>query len=426
MKKMKLKLTASQKKIIKQWFGGSRFTYNQCAKAMTKVIDESWHTDKKERKPFDKANAYTLRNLLVTRQPKKDTGENIGIDKHIRHKEEIYDSTPKEIRAFAVKDATTSFNNLRQKYFSFRSCPHINYRLKKNRFQTIGIPSTAIKTNCKVEIIDVKQKKRKSKNKKKTKKITTMISIYSKSFGEVKCLSKSALKIFGEGKQKMKHDVKLTYDGLDYWLCVPHEIEQKKQKPKKSVCGIDPGLRSFATCYEDNRTVEFRTDALKIKKLAYKLDRIHSEDGTNNSHRYLLESRRQRHRLDTVHTQVANFLAKRYGTIVLGRLDRQKFTRDKCHGFTQRMFAYLSHFKFRERLKLELSKFRKRSLIVTTEAYTSKTCGSCGNVKHDLGDAKVYRCDKCEYVADRDANAARNILLIRSKFGSEDGLSHDA
>lgn len=415
---MKVKLTTRQKQIAKEWFGSSRFTYNKTVEGMTKIIDDSWSRDGVERKRFDKANTYDLRNRLVTQKSKKE------IENHVHHKDEIY-NTPKEIRAFAVKDAVTSFNNLRSKFFKFKTCPHINFRRKKNRFQTMGIPNTAIKTNCVVEIITPKKKKKRGRKSKSRKKITTMITIYSKSFGVVECKSKSALKIFGHGKQKMRHDVRLMYDGLDYWLCVPHEIEQKKQKPVKTVCGIDPGLRSFLTCYEDNRTMEFRTDYDKLRSGLDKLDRIHSEDGSNNSRRYLLESRRQRHRIDTVHTQIAKFLAKRYNTIILGRLDRQKFTKDKCPSrMTQRLFAYLSHFKFRERLKLELSKFSGRSLIVTTEAYTSKSCGSCGFVKHDLGDAKVYACNKCDYVADRDANAARNILLIRSKFGSEDRLRH--
>lgn len=416
---MKLKLTTSQKQLLRKWFGGSRFTYNKVVESTNKIIDTSWSDDRKMRKSFDKANTYNLRDLLVTKESKKEKVSNLGIDEHVRHKDEIYD-VPKEIRAFAVKDATTSFNNLRQKFFKFKSCPHINFRRKKNRYQTLGIPNTAIKTNCRVEIIPPKKTKKRGRKPKSRKQVITTISIYSKTFGSVVCKSKSALKIFGEGKQKLKHDVRLMYDGLDYWLLVPYEIEQKKQKPIKSVCGIDPGIRSFLTCYEDNRTIDFKSDYGKIRSHLNKLDNIHATSGTNNSRQYLLESRRQRHRVDTLHTQISKFLAKRYGTIILGRLDRQKFTRDKCHGFTQRLFAFLSHFKFRERLKLELSKFSNRSLIITTEAYTSKTCGSCGYVKHDLGNAEVYRCDKCDYVVGRDANAARNILLIRANFGSED------
>ena len=50
-------------------------------------------------------------------------------------------------------------------------------------------------------------------------------------------------------------------------------------------------------------------------------------------------------------------------------------------------------------------------VIVCDEAYTSKTCGQCGAINRKLGGSKVFRCKPCGYTADRDASAARNILL---------------
>lgn len=45
------------------------------------------------------------------------------------------------------------------------------------------------------------------------------------------------------------------------------------------------------------------------------------------------------------------------------------------------------------------------------EDYTSKTCGNCGYIKNNLGANKIFECDKCKKIFDRDINGARNIYL---------------
>ncbi len=51
------------------------------------------------------------------------------------------------------------------------------------------------------------------------------------------------------------------------------------------------------------------------------------------------------------------------------------------------------------------------NVVVVDEAYTSKTCGSCGELNNKLGGNKVFKCNHCGLIADRDLHAARNILL---------------
>jgi len=44
-------------------------------------------------------------------------------------------------------------------------------------------------------------------------------------------------------------------------------------------------------------------------------------------------------------------------------------------------------------------------------AYTSRTCSGCQAIKESLGRSeRVYTCQHCGLVADRDSNAAINIL----------------
>jgi putative transposase len=54
------------------------------------------------------------------------------------------------------------------------------------------------------------------------------------------------------------------------------------------------------------------------------------------------------------------------------------------------------------------------TLIVADRWYpSSKTCSDCGTVKTKLSlSERVYRCDACGLVLDRDVNAARNLLSL--------------
>ena len=77
---------------------------------------------------------------------------------------------------------------------------------------------------------------------------------------------------------------------------------------------------------------------------------------------------------------------------------------------TVRSMLALSHYAFKQRL-LHMAKSRGCIVNICNEAYTSKTCGCCGNIKKDLGSAEIYECLKCNSIIDRDYNAARNIYL---------------
>jgi transposase len=50
-------------------------------------------------------------------------------------------------------------------------------------------------------------------------------------------------------------------------------------------------------------------------------------------------------------------------------------------------------------------------IIRCPEVFTTKTCGNCG-CENDISASKKYICKNCNYEADRDWNAARNILII--------------
>jgi transposase len=95
----------------------------------------------------------------------------------------------------------------------------------------------------------------------------------------------------------------------------------------------------------------------------------------------------------------------------LRRLERQK-SRRKKGGQIKRQLLYTSK--------------REGTFLVMIDRFypSSKTCSSCGTVRSELGlDERVFVCLDCGYVADRDYNAAKNIVqeALRST-GSSSGI----
>ena len=83
---------------------------------------------------------------------------------------------------------------------------------------------------------------------------------------------------------------------------------------------------------------------------------------------------------------------------------KRRITR-KC---VARMYT-LAHYRFRQFI-VHKAKQLGAHLFLVSEAHTTKTCGECG-IMHEFGGSEVFRCPACNRTADRDINAARNILI---------------
>lgn len=115
-----------------------------------------------------------------------------------------------------------------------------------------------------------------------------------------------------------------------------------------------------------------------------------------------------------VHRKMASWLCENHRVILIPKFEASRMVKRawrKIGSKTVRGMLTWSHYAFRAMLKDKAELFPWVSVVECDEAYTSKTCGGCGNLHHKLGSAKTFRCQGCGYVADRDINAARNILL---------------
>ena len=52
---------------------------------------------------------------------------------------------------------------------------------------------------------------------------------------------------------------------------------------------------------------------------------------------------------------------------------------------------------------------------IINEWMTSKMCSRCGEINEKLKGNKIYKCERCGLIIDRDINGARNIHIKARK-----------
>lgn len=224
-----------------------------------------------------------------------------------------------------------------------------------------------------------------------------------------------------------------------YYVCLVRQvaIRSENQAPTspQGVVALDPGVRTFQTCYDaDGLVAEWgEADMERLFKDCYAADRLQKrikETKGNSTKRYkrrmawhrLLQ--RIRHKVDEVHKKLSAWLCENYRVVLLPKFETQNMVRRrdrKLNSKTARSMCTWSHFRFRQRLLHTAELYPWCTIVVCDEQYTSKTCGACGRIHATLGSNKTFCCPACGYTADRDISAARNILLrylTREKIGS--------
>lgn len=219
------------------------------------------------------------------------------------------------------------------------------------------------------------------------------------------------------------------------------EDEYKRTHPhvacnkKEDFLGIDIGIKS-ALVLSDGISVEspkpLKNNLRKIKRLSRQLDkRTHARtkqerlSGVKKSNNYrklsvkLANAQRRVANIRRDFTQkVTTILTTNYGQIAVEDLNVKGMVRN------HRLAQSVSDVAFGELLRqIEYKSSYNGVTVKKADRFypSSKTCSVCGNVKYDLKlKDRIYRCDKCGSVIDRDYNASLNLLslLSNTKIGS--------
>ncbi|NMF66209.1 RNA-guided endonuclease InsQ/TnpB family protein [Brasilonema octagenarum] len=186
---------------------------------------------------------------------------------------------------------------------------------------------------------------------------------------------------------------------------------------QKDVVGVDLGLKVLATL----STCEVVVGTKSYKKYEAKLSRIqwlnrHKVVGSNNWKKAQLEIARLHRKIanirkDTLH-KLTTLLAKNHGTIVIEDLNVSGML---ANHKLAKAIADMSFFEFRRQLTYKCELYGSRLVVADRWFPSSKTCSNCGTKKQTLTlKERVFECDHCGFVIDRDLNAAINLSKIAS------------
>ena len=374
-KSLKLRIfpTKEQNKILNKWSGSSRFTYNKTIACLNNPKNNCF-------------NWMKLRNRFVTSKTRRGT-----INTFFNNKQWLLE-TPKSIRLSSVKEATKNlkacFTNLKNKNInSF----NLQFKKKKNELQNgwcIGLEKNNVL------------------------KEGDKLTIFSDSLGEIKYARKKQLHKLIEGNKPLK-DPRIQKDKFgDYYILLVFEKKIKKPpKIHKTVRSYDPGVNIFLTGYDPSGEASLigKGAGDKIISLLEELDDLISIKASKPK---ILKLRKRIYNLKKeMHNQVNNIVVKSSTLVLYPKLDTEKLSlkeRRQLTTKTVRKMLNLGHCEAYTKLR-QKCKEHGCQLLTVSEAFTTKTCCSCGNI-NTCSNERIYNCI-CGYKAERDINGAQNILL---------------
>lgn len=392
--------TKQQASKLKKWMGTVRWTYNQAVDAI--------------RTKKAKGKLQDLRNLLVT---------NNAIESFKSHEEwkkkdycQWVKDTPMDLRDDAIRDLVKAIDS------TSKLCKKKNQKFSYQQFSFRSRKKTQ-RSDCDTITIRGRDWGRKR-------------GVYSDVFGKDVLKTERRTKL----PEKIEYSFRIQLDWLNrFWILLPTplDIRSDNQAPKSNrVVAIDPGLRTFATCYDPSGTVsEFGTgDRNRLSKLHRLIDKCRKKLGNKEKtlrakKRWRLKRRCKRisqrlfNLVEEAHKKICLWLCQNHRVILLPKFNvsdmtkKEKQKRDgtirvRCLSkLTTRQMLAWCHFRFRQRLLFKSQEFPWCKVIICDEYNTTRTCGCCGKLNYSVGKSETFQCNSCSYVGGRDINAARNILL---------------
>ncbi len=402
-RKIRLKPRKEQEKVLRKWMNSARQTYNEALRLVKA----------KKAKP-----TLLLNKLVVT---SRETDENSRL--------QDMKSTPSDVRKSGTRDLVKNFKSARAAYKA---------RLQRNKFGKARIKK--MRKSGKFKGRRRYRKRKPFELKFKSRGLTSdSIELQKRSivfdedtvcfFGTdaMHSLRVRTSELFSKvpGRHKPLKDCKISYCFGRWYIIIPEEVSVDKMQIDESteprVIGIDPGLRTAFTCSSSSGDVlelgigtRYRFEKERSKKISIAKK---MEDATCVKRRTKLRKAwyrcqaRAKNLADDLHWKTIKHLLDKYDVIVVGKIGVQSLmSKTGQSSSNKRMFSYLSHYSFRQRLKYKAGLLNK-VVVEQDESYTSQACLRCGHLRKDLGSAKTYLCRECGLVIDRDVNSGYNIMV---------------
>ncbi|MBX7067738.1 MAG: transposase [Parachlamydiales bacterium] len=182
---------------------------------------------------------------------------------------------------------------------------------------------------------------------------------------------------------------------------------------KTEAIAIDVGIESFATLSSGKKITNprfFKKGEKALAKAQRKLSKL--QKGSKERRKTgkavaKIHERIKNQRKDFCHKQ-SRKIVDEYQYICIEDLNVKKLIEGSHFA---KSIADVSWNQFRQFLTYKAAE-AGRKLGLVNPAYTSQVCSQCGHLERKKLAEREHKCSRCGYTADRDLNAARNILAL--------------
>ena len=236
-------------------------------------------------------------------------------------------------------------------------------------------------------------------------------------------------------KNEKYSNPRITFNGKSWYLSVGYEVQENTVELTDESLGIDLGVKDLAICsngkvYKNiNKTQRVKKLEKKLKREQRKLSRkIENNIQSYKSNRNPIYKRplkecqnvqKQNRLIRNIHRKLANIrqnylhqttteiVKTKPSRIVMESLNVSEMMKNK---HLSKAIQQQKFYEFKRQIEYK-SKLNGIEFIQVDKFYpSSKTCSCCGNIKKDLKlSDRMYKCDVCGLVIDRDYNASINL-----------------
>ena len=374
-KRVKLYPTPLQKQVLLKWMDCYILMYN----SVIRYIKQSCFHGKK----IEFSNTK-LKNKF------HKTKEDIVEYSHINHENgKKVISINKHILDYAINDAIVMYKscltNLKMKHIKHfrlrylkRDKPNRILKLEKEAFTEDGFCTNALgkHTRCEIEDYDY------------TKKLVTMSTIF--------------------------------YSKNEFYLLKKYKVTDMTETPKyinkEDTIAIDLGVYPLGTGYSNDHILEIGTDIGQIiERKLIMIDKVSANEYLTLGEKNRIINKKFdqiKNLVNDMQWKIIDYLTRSYKNIIVGNFSTKRMGEtDSVTKMTKRVGNLLSIYKFKERLQYKC-KYTNTNYKEIDEWGSSKSCSVCGYWKKDLGKSKVYHCDQCGTIMNRDVNGSKIHLVI--------------
>lgn len=226
------------------------------------------------------------------------------------------------------------------------------------------------------------------------------------------------------------YNPRITFDGINWWICVGIEYPEQADTWKKDGMGIDLGIKDLAVCSDNNQypNINKTQKVQKLEKRKRRLQRSISRRyeknrkgecycKTSNLIKEEQKLLKVNHRLTNLrenylHQTTTGIINRKPGFLVMEDLNVKGMMKNRylSKAIQQQCFG-----EFRRQIEYKC-KWNHIPFILADRFFpSSKLCSCCGRIKRDfkLSD-RIYTCE-CGNVIDRDYQAALNLKRYGKK-----------